>query len=239
MWHRRQVRRIRLGEDSIVGDELHDVIVLPLLERHDTAERDIPTGIERRRCKSTRSGEAVHHSFYSRVACLAHHRARVVLRIPRMDDHRHIQLARERQLFGESTTLREPRRVVVVIIETTLADRGCTRSNERSKFGDVARRLEALSIVRMNSSAVREIPRMSSGERRRIAGGGENIALAAPRSDADYRAGPGDAGPLDYLVAVAGERRIGEVRVAVDEVWNADVLRGHFLSIHRSTGLAT
>jgi hypothetical protein len=29
------------------------------------------------------------------------------------------------------------------------------------------------------------------------------------------------------------------VRVAVDEGWNADVLRGHLRSIQRSTGLAT
>jgi hypothetical protein len=29
------------------------------------------------------------------------------------------------------------------------------------------------------------------------------------------------------------------VRVAVDEVWNAVVLRGHLRSIHKSTGLAT
>jgi hypothetical protein len=72
-----------------------------------------------------------------------------------------------------------------------------------------------------------------------VARGGENVSVAATRPDADYRAGPGDAGPLDYLVAVAGERRVGEVRVAVDEVWNAVVLRGHLRSIQRSTGLAT
>lgn len=72
-----------------------------------------------------------------------------------------------------------------------------------------------------------------------LAGGGEDVCLATARSDADYRAGPGDSGPLDYLVAVAGERRVGEVRVAVDEVWNAVVLRGHLRSIQRSTGLAT
>ena len=80
--------------------------------------------------------------------------------------------------------------------------------------------------------------RVACRKRGSVAGGGENVALAAPRPDTDYRAGPGEAGPLDYLVAVAGERRVGEVRVAVDEVWNAVVLRGHLRSIQRSTGLA-
>ena len=69
--------------------------------------------------------------------------------------------------------------------------------------------------------------------------GSENVSGAAARSDADNGAGPRDAGPLDYLVAVAGERRVGEVRVAVDEGWNAAVLRGHLRSIHNNTGDAT
>ena len=91
----------------------------------------------------------------------------------------------------------------------------------------------------MNAGRMRDVTRVIVRERRSIARSGENIGRAAARTDADYCAGPGDAGPLDYLVAVAGERRVGEVRVAVDEVWNAAVLRGHLRSIHSNTGLAT
>ena len=47
------------------------------------------------------------------------------------------------------------------------------------------------------------------------------------------------AGAGDYRVAVAGERRIREVGVAVDEDRRASVLRGHLRSIQRSTGPAT
>jgi hypothetical protein len=76
------------------------------------------------------------------------------------------------------------------------------------------------------------------GKGGRITRCADDIVGATPRSDADYRAGARVARPLDYLAAVAGERRVGEVRVAVDEGWNADVLRGHFRSIQSSTGAA-
>ena len=91
----------------------------------------------------------------------------------------------------------------------------------------------------MNPRGMGDVTRVTARKRRRITRGSENISRAAAGTDADYCAGPGDAGPLDYLVAVAGERRVGEVRVAVDEVWNAAVLRGHLRSIHNSTGAAT
>ena len=47
------------------------------------------------------------------------------------------------------------------------------------------------------------------------------------------------AGAGDYVVAVAVERRVREVGVAVDEDGRAPVLRGHLRSIQRRTGAAT
>ncbi len=91
----------------------------------------------------------------------------------------------------------------------------------------------------MDAGGIPDVGRMARGDGRRLARGSENVLLATPRADADNSAAPREAGPLDHLVAVAGERRGGEVRVAVDEVWNAVVLRGHRRSIQRSTGLAT
>jgi len=82
-------------------------------------------------------------------------------------------------------------------------------------------------------------------------GGGEDETRILPRapsryrcsserlSDADDRDRTRIAGAGDYRVAVAGERRVREVGVAVDEAWRAPVLRGHLRSIQRSTGAAT
>ena len=126
-----------------------------------------------------------------------------------------------------------------MVIESALADRDRAFHHEYSQVGNSSGWIEPRRIVRMNPSRMRDVAGVTACERRRIARGGENISRSAARTDADYCAGPSDAGPLDYLVAVAGERRVGEVRVAVDEVWNAAVLRGHLRSIHNNTGLAT
>lgn len=91
----------------------------------------------------------------------------------------------------------------------------------------------------MHARRVRDVAGIARCKRGCVARGGENIRFTAARADANNRPGTGEACPLDYLVAVAGERWVGEVRVAVDEVWNAVVLRGHLRSIQRSTGLAT
>ena len=58
-------------------------------------------------------------------------------------------------------------------------------------------------------------------------------------ADADDRQSARSAGASDYLAAVAGERRVREVGVAVDEDCRAPVWRGHLRSIQRSTGAAT
>ena len=98
--------------------------------------------------------------------------------------------------------------------------------------------IESRSIVRVNAGGMKNVTGVLSGKRRCVARSGQDIVCTTAGSDADYCAGARVARPLDYLVAVAGERRVGEVRVAVDEVWNADVLRGHFRSIQSRTGLA-
>jgi hypothetical protein len=58
-------------------------------------------------------------------------------------------------------------------------------------------------------------------------------------TDANYCDRARIAGAGNYLVAVAGERRVREVGVAVDEDRRASVLRGHLRSIQRRTGDAT
>ena len=126
-----------------------------------------------------------------------------------------------------------------MVIESTFADRDGAVRHEFSQLGNRGCGIEPRRIVRMHSGRMRDVPGVTTRQSCRISRGGENISGSAARTDANYGAGPRDAGPLDYLVAVAGERRVGEVRVAVDEVWNAAVLRGHLRSIHNNTGLAT
>jgi hypothetical protein len=58
-------------------------------------------------------------------------------------------------------------------------------------------------------------------------------------ANADYRDRARITGATDYLFAVAGERGVCEVRVAVDEAGRTPVLRGHLCSIQRRTGAAT
>ena len=72
----------------------------------------------------------------------------------------------------------------------------------------------------------------------RCTSGAEDIPGAASGADADDRRGSRVPCASDYLAAVAGERFVAEVRVAVDVPLEAPSLRGHFLSIQSSTGLA-
>jgi hypothetical protein len=179
------------------------------------------------------------HARHSRGTCFGYHRACVILGVARVNDNGALELARQRELFGESAALLETGRVVVVIIEAAFADRDGAGGNQLAKSSNIANRIEAGSVVRVDARRMRNEAGIARRQGSGITGSGEDVSVAAAGPDADYRAGPGDTGPLDYLVAVAGERRVGEVRVAVDEVWNAVVLRGHLRSIQRSTGLAT
>ena len=238
MRHGRQVRRVGLDEDTVVGHKLKQCVIRPLLECDDAAERDVPARVHGCLRKRMRPGETMQHTRNSGGARFGHHRARVVLGIARVDDDWAGQLAGKRKLRGERPPLLETGRVVVMIIEPALADRDGAARDHLAQGFNVAGGIEGGSVVGMYTRRMRNkvgIPRRQGGG---VAGGGKRVALTASGPDANYRAGPGDAGPVDYLVAVAGERRVGEVRVAVDEVWNAVVLRGHLRSIQRSTGLA-
>lgn len=175
---------------------------------------------------------------HSGLTCFAHHRLRVRFSISRVYNNRTLQLGRQHQLLGECAALLEPRRIIVVIIEPAFANRDGTCFHQRQELRDMRCRIESRRIVRMHARGMKDVPGVRASERRCVARSGQNIVCTAAGSDADYRAGARLACPLDYLVAVAGERRVGEVRVAVDEVWNADVLRGHLRSIQSRTGLA-
>ncbi len=116
----------------------------------------------------------------------------------------------ERDLGGERGALRVAGRVVVVIVEAALAHRDRGRK-QLAQPGDIARLIETGSIVRMDSRGGEHETGITRREFSRTRGGLEGL------SDADDRRRARIAGAGDYRVAVAVERRVREVGVAVDE----------------------
>jgi hypothetical protein len=99
-------------------------------------------------------------------------------------------------------------------------------------------RVEPDRIMRMNACRVPDEARVRLGHGPGCTSGAEDVLGAASRADAYDCFGPILFRALDYRVAVAVERRVGEVRVAVDVPLDSPVFLGHFLSIHRSVGPA-
>jgi hypothetical protein len=180
------------------------------------------------------------NSTHSCLPRLGNHRSCVVFSVARMNYHRQVALACKRQLRGERTPLLEPRRIIVMVVETALAN-----SNGAS-VGVSAYRLDVISLIE-----TRGVMRMDSGREPYESGildsntlgrasGAEDIPGAAARADADDCFGTTRFRALNYVDAVAVERRVCEVRVAVDEPepFETSIFLGHFLSIHRSVGPA-
>jgi hypothetical protein len=159
--------------------------------------------------------------------------SRIVLGLTGVDDHRTLHLASERNLRRKSGTLRIARRVVVVVIEAALAYRDRPILEKSAKLRYVALRVERRGIVRVDASGSENEARVFFGVLDGQRSGVNRLA------DADDRGRARIAGAGDYRVAVAGERCVREVGVAVDEACRAPVLRGHLRSIQRRTGAAT
>jgi hypothetical protein len=160
-------------------------------------------------------------------------RPRIVFCVARVNDDWALHLARERNLSGKRESLGWSRRIVVVIIESALPDRDRRALEKLAKSRDVTLRVEGMGVVRMDSGCREYKARIPGG-----VFGGERSYLKR-LSDADDSCRARIAGAGDYRVAVAGERSVREVGVAVDEDRRASVLRGHLRSIQRSTGPAT
>jgi hypothetical protein len=120
-----------------------------------------------------------------------------------------------------------------MVVEAALTHRDRRAAKEGAKLGDVAGCVEAGRVVWMDSSGSENESAILRGELR------GNVRCRQRLTDAEDRNRARLAGAGDYLVAVAGERRVREVGVAVDEDTLAPVLRGHLRSIQRSTGAAT
>ena len=124
-----------------------------------------------------------------------------------------------------------------MIIETAFADSNGAALYKFTKLVDVAR-FKSVSIMRMNSRREPDKPRIRFRDALRCTSGAEDIPGAAARTDAHNGFGPAVPCAIDYLAAVAVERRVGDVRVTVDEPFDIPAFLGHFRSIQRSTGPA-
>ena len=170
----------------------------------------------------------------SGAACLADYGSRIVLGVTGVYDYRALRLVSERNLRRESGTLRIAGRVVVVVVEAALAHRDRTALNKAAQLWYVAlERRTSRGVVRVNARGRENEARVFRGVLSGDRGGIDGLA------DADDRGRARIAGAGDYRVAVAGERCVREVGVAVDEACRAPVLRGHLRSIQRRTGAAT
>jgi hypothetical protein len=165
--------------------------------------------------------------------CLADRISCVVLGLTRVNDYRAFHLVSERNLGREGGALSTAGRVVVVIVEAALPHRNGTPLEKAAKLGYVALGVERRGVMRVNARGSENEARVFRGVLSRRRGGFDRLA------DADDRDRARSAGAGDYRVAVAGERCVREVGVAVDEACRAPVLRGHLRSIQRRTGAAT
>ncbi len=231
-WNGGQVRRIGFHQQPVLRHEPEEIVVLPFVEGHDPAERHIPARRKRELGKCMRPGVAMHHSQDSGCSSIPDQRPSVVFRLPAVYDHGQARLVRERDLGGKRCELHLARRIVVVVVEPTLANSD-SGAQELAQFRDVALFVEPGGVMGMNAGRSEYISRIPGSARSRESGYLERL------SNADDSRGASAAGAGDYRVAVAVERRVREVGVAVDEVCRAPVWRGHFRSIQRSTGAAT
>jgi len=120
-----------------------------------------------------------------------------------------------------------------MVVEPTLSDGHRRPTQESAKLRHIAVSVEAGRVVWMDAGGSEN----ESAIFRCALGGDGRCRQRLTDADDGNRARLAGAG--DYVVAVAGERRVREVGVAVDEDTRAPVLRGHLRSIQRSTGAAT
>jgi hypothetical protein len=147
----------------------------------------------------------------SRAPRFANDSARIILGVTGVHNQRPLRLGTERYLCRKCRALRFTGRIVVMVVETAFADGDSTAVDQLAESRDVTRRVKASCVVGVYSGGREDEPRILSracgGDRRRI----ERFP------DTDDRQSARIAGASDYLAAVAGERRVREVGVAVDE----------------------
>ena len=95
---RGQIGRVGLEKEPILRDEAEKIVASPLLECHDAAERDVPTGLERERSERMSAGVAMQYAADSGCARLVNYCTRIVLGVPGVNDYWTPRFGGERHL---------------------------------------------------------------------------------------------------------------------------------------------
>jgi hypothetical protein len=150
-WDWCQIGRIGFNEKSVFGDQPDKLVVSPLLERHDAAEGDVPPGVNRERGERMSPSVAVQYAFDSGRARVTNDCASIVLGVPGVNNQGPACFSGKRHLCGERVPLCLTRRVVIVVVETTLAHGDGARGEKLAELGDVTARIECRGIVGMDA----------------------------------------------------------------------------------------
>lgn len=81
-----EVGGVGLDQYAVVRDRANYSVATPVFERHNSAERDVPSGVERSMSKFDGTGKAMEHAEHAFPTGFAHHRRRIVIRITGVHD---------------------------------------------------------------------------------------------------------------------------------------------------------
>jgi hypothetical protein len=167
-----QIRRVGFHEEPILRDEAKKLVISPFLERHDAAEGNVPTSVDRERSEGMSTRVAMQYASDSGRACVTNDCTRIVLGVPSVHDDWSPRLGGKRNLRGERVSLGLAGRVVVMVVETAFADRDSPSLEQLAQLRNVSGRIEGRGVVRMDAgrreNESRVLSRARGGDRRGI-----------------------------------------------------------------------
>ena len=119
--NRRQVRRVRLGQQTIFGDRPHDFLTIEFGECNDPRKRHVTTLLQPHLQQLHAPRKAVEH-LKNRFGGVPQHRDRIVFRLACVNHNGKIELGGDLQLCLEPAALKLPGRVIVKVVQAGLTD---------------------------------------------------------------------------------------------------------------------
>ncbi len=117
-----EIRGIGLHQQTIPRYQPHQVVIRPFVERHDPAERDVPSRIKCELGQRVGASVAMEDSEDAGSSGIVNDRAGIVFSVSGMDDDRLVNLISKRDLSRERGPLCFARGIVIVIVESALAN---------------------------------------------------------------------------------------------------------------------
>ena len=163
-WHWREIRGIRLDQQSVSGHESQQRVVSPFLESDDTAERHVPPCVDREFSERRRSSVAVEDADHVGGARFTDDCPRVVFCVACVYDDRPAHFMRQLHLCRKGGSLRVARRIVVVVVESAFADSDCRVSQQRAQLRKIACSIELRSVMGMDARSSEHESRIIRGQ---------------------------------------------------------------------------